>query len=141
MAELSSDGIAACYRGLVVLGGAMQEWSGVSQRASVDMWLPDGPIVRIHRFGTTVDVHAFEDAEAFDAWKSVMAGGKATRAFRYVRVCQLPGRSEEAVILQRFEAFGAPAAVDDAMARRIEHLCRTVSGSLRGSLRDHQDVG
>lgn len=138
MSELGPVGIAACYRGLTVLSGAMEEWMGVCHRANVDIWLPDGPICRIQRHGRSLEVLFFEDAASMRAWQAVVAGEPAPAEFKYVRISSLPVDDDEpaaGISLQHFESFGRPAAVDDLMANRVERVCRHLAASLRDALR------
>jgi len=134
--ELTSEGFAACYRGLEVLTGAMHEWAGKSTRSCADIWLPDGPIARIQRFGTCVEVLIFESIENFRAWQQVLGGASADERFRYVRLSpSIENEESPQVCLQHFEEFGRSAPVDDAMARRVEYVCRRLASTLRHALR------
>ncbi len=137
MGELTTEGFAACYRGLEVLAGAMQEWIGSSARSCADIWLPDGPIARIQRFGTCIEVLIFESVENFRAWQQVVGGAPADDRFRYVRLSPSIENDEESpqVCLQHFEEYGRSAPVDDAMARRVEYVCRRLASTLRHALR------
>lgn len=135
VSELTTEGFAACYRGLETLSGAMQEWVGVNARPSADVWLPDGPIARIQRFGTFIEVLIFESIENFRAWHDVLAGEPADRRFRYIRLSPAIEGETAPICLQHFEEFGQSAPVDDAMARRVESVCRNLAAALRHSLR------
>ena len=138
MSELTTEGFAACYRGLEALSGAMHEWAGLNGRPCADVWLPDGPIARIQRFGACVEVMIFESIENFRAWQDVLAGSAADRRFRYIRLSPSIDNEENGVAqvcLQHFEEFGKSAPVDDAMARRVEYVCRNLASALRQALR------
>ncbi len=137
MSELTTEGFAACYRGLEALTGAMHEWVSVNTRSCADVWLPDGPIARIQRFGECVEVLIFESTDNFHAWREVLAGAPADRRFRYIRLSPSVEIDESVaqVCLQHFEEFGKSAPVDDAMARRVEFVCRNLASVLRQALR------